>query len=140
MSVKKLNYDDVSEGMEFPEIIKGPIARKQLVDYASASGDYNKIHYDDEFAKKAGLPGCIAHGMLVMAIVGSCIEEWAGNGVLKSYKISFRGMTIENDTLTIKGKIVKKYTEGNENLVEINVTSETQNNVMTTQGSAILAI
>ena len=134
-----INYEDLSEGMELPEVKKGPIIRQQLVDYASASGDYNKLHYDEAFAKKAGLESPIAHGMLVMAMMGSYITNWAKGGVLKDFKIRFSGMTKENDTLTFKGKIVKKYTENDDNLVEITVVSETQDNRITTQGSAIIS-
>ena len=135
-----LLFEDVSEGMELPTSKKGPIVRQQLVDYASASGDYNKIHYDEGFAKIAKLPGCIAHGMLVMSIVGSYITDWAKGGVLKDFNIRFAGITNENDTLTLKGKVVKKFVEDGENLVEINVSSETQDSRITTTGSAILAL
>ncbi len=134
-----VKYEDLTEGIELPEVKKGPIVRQQLVDYASASGDYNKLHYDEAFAKKAGLEGPIAHGMLVMAMVGSFIMDWAKGGVLKDFKIRFSGMTKENDTLTFKGKIAKKYTENGQNLVEIEVLSETQDNRITTQGSAIIS-
>jgi acyl dehydratase len=134
-----VNYDDLNEGMELPEEKKGPIIRKQLVDYASASGDYNKLHYDEAFAKNAGLEGPIAHGMLVMALVGSYITDWAKGGVLKDFKIRFSGMTKENDTLTFKGKIVKKYQENGNNLVQVDVVSETQDNRVTTQGSAVIS-
>ena len=137
MSVEKLDYDSLAENMELPEINRGPINRRQLVDYASASGDYNKIHYDDEFAKKAGLEGTIAHGMLVMALVGSYITD-SFKGKLKNFKIRFMGMTKENDMLTMKGKVVKKYEEDGEKLVEIAIQSETQNDVKTTQGSALI--
>ena len=134
-----INYEEINEGMELPEVRKGPIVRQQLVDYASASGDYNKLHYDEAFAKNAGLDGPIAHGMLVMAMVGSYITDWAKGGVLKDFKIRFSGMTKENDTLTFKGKIIKKYSESGENLIEVEVLSETQDNRITTQGSAIIA-
>jgi len=133
-----VDYENLKEGMDLPEVKKGPITRQQLVDYASASGDYNKLHYDEDFAKKAGLEGPIAHGMLVMAMMGSYITHWSGKGKLKDFQIRFSGMTKENDTLTFKGKIVKKYQENGENLVEINVESETQDNNITTHGSAII--
>jgi acyl dehydratase len=136
----KLNYEEILEGMVLPEVKKGPIIRQQLVDYASSSGDYNKLHYDECFAKKFGISGCIAHGMLVMAMVGSYIKNWAKGGNLKNFKIRFVGMTNENDFLTFKGKVVKKYEENNENLIQIEVSSETQNKVTTTQGSAIIAL
>jgi len=139
MSVEKLDYDSLSEDMVLPEVNRGPINRRQLVDYASASGDYNKIHYDDEFAKKAGLGGTIAHGMLVMALVGSYITDLTKGGKLKNFNIRFMGMTKENDMLTMKGKVVKKYEEDGVKLIEINMTSETQDNRITTSGSAIIA-
>ncbi len=133
-------FKDIFEGMELPEVAKGPITRIQLVDYASASGDYNKLHYDEAFAKKAGLQGPIAHGMLVMAMVGSYITDMVKDGALKIFKIRFAGMTNENDTLTFKGKVVKLYQENDENLVEIEVASQTQDNRITTQGSAIVSL
>jgi len=55
-----------------------PITTRQLVMYAGASGDFNPIHYDQEYAKSAGLGGVIAHGMLTMAIAGRCVSDWAG--------------------------------------------------------------
>ncbi len=139
MSEKKPTYEELSEGMELPTVKKGPIIREQLVDYASTSGDYNKIHYDEFFAKKAKLDGCIAHGMLVMSMVGSFITDWAKGAVIKNFQIRFTGMTKENDTLTFNGKVEKKYQENGENLVKISVLSETEDNRVTTQGSAIIA-
>lgn len=55
-----------------------PITTTQLVMYAGASGDFNRIHFDEPFSREVGLPGVIAHGMLTMAIAGSCITEMAG--------------------------------------------------------------
>ena len=136
MSMEKLDYDSLSEGMELPEVNRGPIDRRQLVDYASASGDYNKIHYDNEFAKKAGLEGTIVHGMLIMALVGTYITDLFKGGKLKNYNIRFMGMTKENDMLTMKAKVVKKIED--QNSIEINFTSETQDNRVTTSGSAII--
>ncbi|MFW9951089.1 MAG: MaoC/PaaZ C-terminal domain-containing protein [Candidatus Thorarchaeota archaeon] len=138
MSENVLNYDDLRENLELPIVKKGPIDRRQLVDYASASGDYNKIHYDDEFAKKAGLGGTIVHGMLVMALMGSYITDWAKGGKLKNFFIRFIGITRENDTLTMKGKIVKKYEENGEKLIEIEVLSENQETQITTSGTALI--
>ena len=135
-----LKFEGLHEGMELPEVKKGPITREQLVDYASASGDYNKIHYDEMFAQKAKLEGCIAHGMLVMAMVGSYIMDWAENGTLKDFNIRFTGMTKEGDTLTFKGKIIKKYQENGENIIQIEISSQTQENIITTQGSAIISV
>lgn len=139
MSNEILYFDDISEDMELPVVKKGPISRQQLVDYASASGDYNPIHYDASMAKLASLKGPIVHGMLSMAIVGSYITDWAKGGVLKNFKVRFSGITPEGNTMTIKGKVVKKYVENKENLVEIEVFSEIPDKIITTQGLALIA-
>ena len=140
MNKNYLYFEEVSEGMEIPSVKTGPIERVQLVDYASASGDYNKIHYDIGFAKKAGLKGCIAHGMLVMSMVGTFITKWAKGGVLRDFKIRFLGITNENDTLTFKGRVIKKFFQGGENLIEVKVSSETQEKKITTEGSALISL
>lgn len=140
MNGKYLYFEEVSEGMEIPSVKAVPIERVQLVNYASASGDYNKIHYDNGFAKKAGLKGCIAHGMLVMSMVGTFITNWAKGGLLRDFKIKFSGVTNENDTLTFKGKVIKKYFQDGKNLIEIKVSSETQEKIITTEGSALISL
>lgn len=52
----------------------------QTFRYAEASGDYNRIHVDDEFAKSVGLPGIIAHGLCTMAMCGSVVVDSVGGG------------------------------------------------------------
>ena len=47
--------------------------------YAGASGDYNPIHLDDEFARSVGLPGRILHGLWTMAQVARAQTEAAGD-------------------------------------------------------------
>jgi acyl dehydratase len=56
----------------------GPVTTTQLVKYAGASDDYNRIHYDQDYAKEAGLGGVIAHGMLTMGFMASAITQWGG--------------------------------------------------------------
>lgn len=63
--------------------------RGKLVRYAGASGDFNPIHYNDEFAKSVGLDGVIAHGMLTMGVGASVVEEWAGAGNVVDYQTRF---------------------------------------------------
>jgi acyl dehydratase len=59
-------------------IRRGPITTTQLVMYAGASGDFNRIHYDHPFAMQKGLGGVLAHGMLTMAFAASCATEAFG--------------------------------------------------------------
>lgn len=55
------------------------VSRDRLVRYASASGDFNPIHYNDAFAESVGLPGVIAHGMLTMGLAVETIVPWLGD-------------------------------------------------------------
>ena len=56
------------------------INRQMLKAYAEASGDFNPIHLDEEFAKSVGLPNVIAHGMLTMALAGEAVRRWMADG------------------------------------------------------------
>lgn len=74
---------------------------EQVSAYADASGDRNPIHLDDDFARSVGLPGRIAHGMLVMGIAGTVAAEAAGGGSrLRKLQCRFAGMVLPGDTVT----------------------------------------
>ena len=62
-------------GYEIPETNIGPFNQNDLVEYAKASGDFNPIHFDKEFAKTIGLDNIIVHGMLIMAHLGKSIAN-----------------------------------------------------------------
>lgn len=81
------------------------ITREQIKQYAVASGDFNPIHTDPEAAKKAGLPECIAHGMLVMALGSRALNEW-GISSLAAYDARFLSMTYPDEPLVFKGNWV----------------------------------
>lgn len=66
------------------------LTRDRLVRYAGASGDFNPIHYRDDFAQSVGLPGVLAHGMLTMGVAGSVATDWVGAaGWVKDYQSRF---------------------------------------------------
>jgi acyl dehydratase len=56
------------------------LTRDSLVKYAGASGDFNPIHYRDDVAADAGLPGVLAHGMLTMGVAVQPVVDWLGDG------------------------------------------------------------
>jgi acyl dehydratase len=74
--------------------------------YAGASGDFNPIHLDDEFARSVGLPGRILHGLWTMAQVARAQTE-AGGGPhsLRRLEVQFRGMGLPERELTVTGKV-----------------------------------
>ena len=80
--------------------------RYLTVRYAGASGDFNPIHIDEQFAAEVGLPGRILHGLYTMAQVARAVTE-AGGGPesLRSLTVQFRGMGLPEHELTVTGTV-----------------------------------
>ena len=87
--------------MEVPELKVTP-DRYLTVRYAGASGDFNPIHVDDEFARSVGLPGRILHGLWTMAQVARAQTEAAGGpDRLKRLSVQFRGMGVPEQEVVV---------------------------------------
>jgi acyl dehydratase len=76
------------------------------VRYAGASGDFNPIHIDEEFARRVGLPGRILHGLWTMAQVARAHTEAAGGPEqLKRLSVQFRGMGRMGEEIVVSGTV-----------------------------------
>ena len=74
--------------------------------YAGASGDYNPIHIDEEFARSVGLPGRILHGLWTMAQVARAQTDAAGGPEhLKRLSVQFRGMGMPEQEVLVSGTV-----------------------------------
>ena len=74
--------------------------------YAGASGDFNPIHIDDEFARAVGLPGRILHGLWTMAQVARAQADAAGGPEhLKRLSVQFRGMGMPEQEIVVSGTV-----------------------------------
>lgn len=96
----------VEEGDQLPTLTKKPVSRVQLAQYAGASGDLNPLHLDDDFAKKVGLDGAIAHGMLIMGFLGEYVMQIASKQAkVVNFKMRFGKMTFLGDEITCAGTV-----------------------------------
>ena len=96
---------DLDEGARLPDLKVTP-DRYLTVRYAGASGDFNPIHIDEEFAKQVGLPGRILHGLYTMAQVARAQTEAAGGPEkLKRLAVQFRGMGLPEQEITVSGTV-----------------------------------
>ena len=76
------------------------------VRYAGASGDFNPIHIDEEFAQRVGLPGRILHGLWTMAQVARAHTDAAGGPqYLKGLSVQFRGMGVMGEEILVSGSV-----------------------------------
>jgi acyl dehydratase len=96
---------ELSGGEEIPQVRITP--DKYLTNrYAGASGDFNPIHIDEEFARAVGLPGRILHGLWTMAQVARAQTEAAGGPThLRRLSVQFRGMGVPEREIVVSGKV-----------------------------------
>lgn len=96
----------ILEGTALPELVRR-VTQPDISKYAEASGDYNPIHIDEQFAAATPLGGTIAHGMLVLAYMSEMLsaafgEPWDSTGRLS---LRFRSPARPGDTLTVSGQV-----------------------------------
>jgi acyl dehydratase len=91
--------------MDIPELRVTP-DKYLTYRYAGASGDFNPIHIDEEFAKAVGLPGKILHGLYTMAQVARAQTEAAGGPEsLKRLSVQFRGMGYPEQEIVVRSTV-----------------------------------
>jgi acyl dehydratase len=96
---------DLSVGAQIPEVRVTP-DKYLTARYAGASGDFNPIHIDEDFAKAVGLPGRILHGLWTMAQVARAQTEAAGGPEhLKRLVVQFRGMGVPEQEVIVSGTV-----------------------------------
>jgi acyl dehydratase len=107
-TMNALDFEHVTPGQTLPSLTKH-VTVEQIRQYAEASGDRNPIHLDDRFARSAGLPGVIAHGMLTMAFANQTVTDWLGDrSLLKRLQGRFAGMVRPGDDVTCTGSVASK--------------------------------
>ena len=108
---------DLNAGDSIPELKVTP--DKYLPHrYAGASGDFNPIHIDPEFAKAVGLPNTILHGLYMMGLVARAATDVAGGDPrsLKRLSVQFRGMGAPETEIAVTGTI--KSVEGDRVVID----------------------
>jgi len=86
--------------------------------YAGASGDFNPIHIDPEFAKAVGLPSTILHGLYMMGLVARAATDVADGDPrkLKRLSVQFRGMGAPETEIAVTGTV--KSVEGDTVIID----------------------
>ncbi len=136
----QLFYEDIIPGSNIPPCFKKP-DKMQLVRWAGASGDYNPIHYDKDYAIEHNLPGVIVHGQLAACYLGQMITDWIGErGQLKKMAVTYRGMNIPGESITCGGVVLNKQIDKGEHLVSLKIWGENPGGEKTLTGTAIVAL
>ncbi|HEX9104678.1 MAG TPA: MaoC/PaaZ C-terminal domain-containing protein [Polyangia bacterium] len=129
----------VRVGEALPPVEKPAITTTQLVQYAGASGDFNRIHYDEPFARDGGFPSVIAHGMLSMAFFGQLVADWAGGPqTIVRLGARFKAVTFPGDRVTVGGEVAAR--DEKAGTVELKLFAKKSDGTVTLEGSATVRL
>ena len=134
------NYKSAKVGNELPSMEIDSISEDTLSKYAEASGDYNPIHLDCNYAKKIGLGGVIAHGMLIMAYLGRTLTENIKQDNILEYGVKFSSMVNIGDNLLCTGYVDDIFKKNSKTLLKIKLGVKDQNGDKKLDGYTIVDI
>lgn len=106
-----MRYNEISVGQSYT--LKKTITQQMVQQFADLSGDYNPVHMDEQYCRRAGLGDRVVHGMLVLSFLSALLGmHLPGEGtVWMSQDIVFLKPARIGDTLSITGKVVEKSQE-----------------------------
>ena len=134
------HFADILVGAELPPLALPPLTRHTLALYCGASGDHNPIHVDIDFAKAAGLPDVIAHGMLSMAWLGRLLTNWVPQTDIREFSVRFAAMTQVGEAITATGRVTEKLERDGQTLVRLDTQTTNADGQVKLAGAALIAV
>ena len=120
-------FEDVNVGDLLPTLEKR-IRLTDMMAYGAATWDFARIHYDDAFARKQGLPSPVVDGQMLGAFLAQLVQDWAGpRGFLRSLDFQNRGMVFPGCVVKCGGNVADLRREGSRNLVDCSLWIDNQN-------------
>jgi acyl dehydratase len=114
----------------------GPVEIADFVRYAGAAGDFNRLHYDESYARSAGFPSVFAQGMFQAGVLAAYASSWLGPREVRRFFVRFVDVVWPGDTLTCTGEVVRTYVHENEQCVDIDLLCRRQTGDAVVRGSA----
>ncbi len=123
--------------------ISRTVEQANISAYAEASGDFNPIHIDEEFARATRFGGTIAHGMLIAAMLSELMAtEFAGDWVeTGQLKIRFRSPVKPGDTVTAHGEVsrVREVAEGVRIMCSVGIRTDKGDTAITGNATVVVS-
>ena len=130
----------IASGDAGPEFRFGPLTRTDIVRYAGAAQDFNRIHHDEPFAIQSGFPSTFAHGMQSAGVLAAFVTRWFGPNSVRRYRVRFREVVYPGDLLTAEGKVLRVFEEDGEARAEIEIALLRQTGQPAVAGTAEVAL
>lgn len=136
-ATKKLYLENLRVGDELPSLVKSPIDRVQIAQFAGASNDFNPMHVDEAQAKAAGMPSVFAHALLPMGFMAQFLMEWLRGGRLTKIAVRFVKLVWPGDILACKGRVLaRRRDEQGHYFVDVDLWAENQKGELVLKGHA----
>ena len=87
------------------EFVVEKVDRASFVRYAGASGDFNPIHWNEDFAKSAGYPSVFAQGMWTAGVLSTFLTNWVGSDKVRRFRTRFVGQVWPGERLVCSGTV-----------------------------------
>lgn len=129
------------EGADLPPLTK-VVTQQHINLYAEASGDFNPVHIDEEFAKKTALGRTVAHGMLILAYVSQMMtnafgQSWSTSGKLD---VRFKAAARPGDTITVSGKVTRLARDNGQMVIACSILCSNEKGEQVITGEAALTV
>ncbi|WP_435197673.1 MaoC/PaaZ C-terminal domain-containing protein [Natronomonas sp. EA1] len=128
--------DAVEVGDEGARITVEDISRATFVRYAGASGDFNPLHYNDEYVRNAGYDGVFGQGMFVAGIVSRVVTQWFGIEGVSTFDIRFTEKVLPGETIHAFGVVEEVQETPDATTIELALTAETDDGTELATGTA----
>jgi acyl dehydratase len=137
--VSEATFDAVRVGDDRREELP-PLTRTMFVQYAGASGDFNPMHHDDTIATQVGNPSVFGHGMLTMGLAARVVKDWFGPESIRRLKVRFSKQVWPGDVLTVTATVTATRAEGDDRLVDLDLSVTNQRGDTAIVGEATAAV
>jgi acyl dehydratase len=117
----------------------GPLTRTDFVRYQGASGDFNPIHHDEEFARQAGFDSVFSVGMLQAGLLATYCTDLLGPSNVRRFKVQFREQVWPGDVLVAVASVTQVYEADEEPRVDLELTMTREGGGVAITGMATFA-
>ena len=138
MKRRQLYWENVKVGQEIP-CFSIAIDATRIALQVSGSQDFYRVHHDKEFAQAAGHRDVFVNTSFMQGCFNRLIWDWIGDeGWLRKFKMQMRRMNMPGDTITLKGKVTKKYVTNGDHYVECDLWAENKEGVTTPAQATVI--
>jgi peroxisomal enoyl-CoA hydratase 2 len=130
---------DIAVGDEGPTLVE-EVSRVDFVKYAGASGDFNPLHVDENYATDAGNPSVFGHGMYTAGIASRMLADWFGVASVRRFRVRFTDQVWPGDTLTVAGEVTDTDHDEGDVVVDVEFEVENQDGEVVLSGDATAAL